>query len=453
MDDKRIKLLRDDKVSKAVNHLSAPAIVGLLVLAVYNVVDTMFVSWLGTQATGATQVIFPISMLASAIGLMFGIGSGTYISRLLGSGERDKSDTVASVAFFTTIGFGIVFTVLSLVFLEPILRFFGASDTIMPMAKSYGRYIILGLIFSMCNMAMNNMLRAEGSAKLSMIGMATGAVLNIILDPIFIFVFGWGIEGAAIATSLSRIVSFIILLSRYLNNHSILKISLKHFKPTKEIYYEISKIGIPTFIKQVLMSVAIGVFNTRAAFFGGDNLLAAAGIVVRIYMLPMYLLFGIGQGFQPVIGYNFGAKSKRRVVDTIKYGGALSLVVAVISGIILFVFARDILSVFKASDDVVRYAVTGLRIYSVSILFLAVNNTISAMYQAIGRAREAFWLAISRQGIFFMIAIYIMPIFLGDIGVMTAQLAADILTFIMTGIMFFVYVKNKMLDRDILGVR
>lgn len=213
------------------------------------------------------------------------------------------------------------------------------------------------------------------------------------------------------------------------------------------------KIGIPTFATQMLMSVAIGVFNTRAAVFGDDSLLAAAGIVVRVYMLPMYILFGIGQGFQPVTGYNFGAKSKRRVVDTIKYGGALSLVVAVISGIILFAFAKDILSIFKASEDVLSYAVTGLRIYSISIVFLAANNTIAAMYQAIGRAREAFWLAISRQGIFFMIAIYIMPIFLGDIGVMTAQLAADILTFIMTGIMFFVYVKNKMLDKDILGVR
>lgn len=451
MDDKRIKLLRDDKVSKAVNKLSAPAIVGLLVLAIYNIVDTMFVSWLGTQATGATQVIFPIGMLASAIGLMFGIGSGTYISRLLGSGQREKSDDVASVAFFTTIGIGIVFTILSLVFLEPLLRFFGASDTVLPMAKSYGTYIILGIIFSMCNMTMNNMLRAEGSAKLSMIGMAAGAVLNIILDPIFIFVFEWGIEGAAIATSLSRLVTFIILLSRYLNNHSILKISFKHFKPTKEIYYEISKIGIPTFVTQVLMSVAIGVFNTRAANFGGDNLLAAAGIVVRVYMLPMYILFGIGQGFQPVAGYNFGAKNKKRVVDTIKYGGILSLGVAILCAMGLFIFAKDILSIFKASEEVLHYAVRGLRIYSVSIVFLAANNTISAMYQAIGRAREAFWLAISRQGIFFMIAIYVMPMLLGEIGVMTAQITADVLTFIMTGAMFFVYVKNKMLDRDILG--
>lgn len=451
MDDKRIKLLRDEKVNKAVNHMAAPAIVGLLVLAIYNVVDTMFVSWLGTQATGATQVIFPITMLASAIGLMFGIGSGTYISRLLGSGKKEKADTVASVAFFTTIGVGALFTVLSLVFMEPLLRFFGASDTIMPMAKSYGKYILLGLIFSMCNMAMNNMLRAEGSAKLSMIGMATGAVLNIILDPIFIFVFGWGIEGAAIATSLSRFVSFVILLSRYLNNHSILKINLKDFRPAKEIYYEISKIGIPTFIKQVLMSVAIGVFNTRAAHFGGDNLLAAAGIVVRVYMLPMYILFGIGQGFQPVIGYNFGAKNKKRVVDTIKYGSLLSLVVAVVCSIILFVFVKDILSIFKASEQVLYYAVTGLKIYSVSIVLLAANNTINAMYQAIGRAREAFWLSVSRQGIFFMLAIYVMPIILGEIGVMTAQLSADVLTFIMTGIMFMVYVKNKTLDRDIMG--
>lgn len=446
MEDKRIKLLRDGPISKAVNRMSIPAIIGLLVMAIYNVVDTMFVAWLGTEATGATQVVFPIVMLVSAFGLAFGMGGGSYISRLLGSNSKNEANKVASVSFITSISIGLIFTIFSVIFMEPLLSFFGALNGVMKMSKSYGLYILLGSIFTMGNMTMNNMLRAEGSSKLSMIGMAVGAILNIILDPIFIFVLDLGIAGAAIATSLSQLVTFIILISRYLSHHSVAKIGFKYFRPSKTIYYEILKVGIPTFFRQVLVSVSLGILNQGAVTYGSEDLLAAIGLVFKVYMLPMYILFGIGQGFQPVVGYNYGAKNKKRVVDTFKYSLVLSLIVAIICSTLLILFARNILGVFKATDSVVAYGVQGLRFYAIAMIFLAITNTIGVFYQAIGKGKESLLLAIARQGLFFIPALFILPQFLGAVGILSSQLAADILTLVLTGIMFLRFIKKRSLD-------
>ncbi len=452
MEDKRIELLRDEPVSKAVNHMSIPAIIGLLVMAIYNFVDTMFVAWLGTEATGATQVVFPIMMVISAFGLAFGMGGGSYISRLLGKDHKIEANKVATVSFITSISVGLLFMIVSLLFMEPLLKFFGASDGIMEMAKSYGLYILLGSILIMGNMTMNSMLRAEGSAKLSMIGMAVGAILNIILDPVFIFVLDLGIAGAAIATSLSQLVTFIILISRYFSHRSIAKIGFKYFRPSKNIYYEMLKVGIPTFFRQVLLSVSLGILNQGAVSYGGDTLLAAVGLVFRVYMLPMYILFGIGQGFQPVVGYNYGANNKKRVVDSLKYSLVLSLIVAIICSTLLIMFADNILGLFKATDAVVAYGVQGLRFYSIAMIFLAITNTIGVFYQAIGRGKESILLAIARQGFFFIPALLILPQFLGATGILSAQLVSDILTLVLTGIMFLRFIKKSSMESALMSI-
>ncbi len=446
MEDKRIKLLRDEPVSKAVNKMSLPAIIGLLVMAVYNIVDTMFVAWLGTEATGATQVVFPIMMLISSFGLAFGMGGGSYISRLLGSKEYDKVNKVTTVSIGTTFILGALFTVFGLIYLEELLAFFGASQSIMDFAKDYGLYIVIGSIFTMSNMTLNNMLRGEGSAKISMIGQAVGAILNIILDPILIFVLDWGIAGAAIATSFSQAVTFVILMSKYLRHQSVAKINIKFFKPSKSIYSEILKIGIPTFFRQILVSVSLGILNNGAVIYGGDDLLAAVGLVFKVYMMPMYVLFGIGQGFQPVVGYNFGAKDKKRVIDTLKYSIRLSLIIAVISCVILMVFPRIILGIFKPTESVMEYGITGLKYYSLVMIFLAFTNSIGIFYQAIGKGRESLLLAVARQGLIFIPLVYILPVFFGSSGILSAQLAADILTFVLSGIMFYSFIKKRKLD-------
>jgi len=437
MNDKRIEVLRDTKISKAVLTMSAPAIVGFLVMAVYNVVDTMFVAWLGTSATGATQVVLPAMMLISSLGLTFGIGGGSYLSRLMGKKDFKEANKVATVSLVTAIIFGIGFTITALIFIEPILTFFGADASIMEMSKQYGRFIILGSVFTMGNMVLNNMLRAEGSATYSMIGQATGSVLNIALDPLFIFVFGWGIAGAAFATMLSQIVSFMILLSRYLMHKSVIRINLSYFKPTKLMYSEIMKIGIPTFFRQVLTSISMAVLNKGAILYGGQDLIAAVGIVLKVYMLPMYVLFGIGQGFQPIVGYNFGAGNMERVMETLKFSVKLCLSFALVSFSVMFFFPEVLLSVFRPAQGVMAYGIAGLKFNAVAIFLLSITNVIGVFYQAIGRGKESLILSIARQGVFFIPLIYILPNFMGVNGILSAQLFADLLTAILTGLMFY----------------
>lgn len=442
MKDSRIDLLENASIKKAINHMALPAIIGLMIMGIYNFVDTMFVSWLGTEAIGATQVVMPMMMLVSSFGLAFGIGGGSYISRLLGMKDAEKANEVGSVAFISSIVAGVLYTIIALIFIEPLLTFFGASNEVMALSKSYGVYIILGSVFSMGNMAMNNMLRAEGSAKLSMIGMLVGSILNIILDPVFIFVLDLGISGAAMATTLSQIVTFAILISRYLNHHSIVKIGPAHFKPSKSIYFEIFKVGIPTFLRQLLFSISLGVLNQGANTYGGPDLLAAVGIVFKTIMVPMYVIFGIGQGFQPVAGYNAGAGNKDRVLGALKYSLQLSFLFALFSGIGLVVFGELVVGIFRPTEGVLIYGLIGLRYYTVATLIMAVSNTYGVFYQALGKGKESLLLAVARQGIFFIPAVYIMPGIMGANGILSAQLVADVLTMILTMIMVVPFIRS-----------
>ncbi len=442
MKDKRINVLKNEKVSKAVLKLSAPAVVGFLVMAVYNIVDTMFVAWLGTSATGATQVVYPIMMLVSSFGLAFGIGGGSYLSRLMGKKDFEEANKVATVSLISAIIFGLLFTVGALVYMEPLLRFFGADASIMKMSAEYGRFIILGSVFTMGNMVLNNMLRAEGSATYSMLGQAGGSILNIILDPLFIFVFKWGIAGAAIATMLSQAVSFMILLSRYLLHKSVIKINLSYFQPTMKMYAEVMKIGIPTFFRQVLASISMGVLNNGAVSYGGDELIAAVGLVLKVYLLPMYILFGIGQGFQPIVGYSYGSNNLKRVTETLKYSLKLCLGLALTSFMVMYFFPEVLLSIFRPSKEVMAYAVLGLKFNAVAIILLSVTNVVGVFYQAIGRARESLILSVARQGLFYIPLIYFLPSIMGVNGILSAQLIADILTVFLTGLMFSGFYKK-----------
>jgi putative MATE family efflux protein len=447
MKDQRIKLLRGEPVGKAVNKMALPAIIGLMSLAIYNVVDTMFVAWLGTEATGATQIIFPITMLMSSIGLAFGIGGGSAISRLLGKGDYEKTNEVATVSLFTSMVLGILFMLGGIVFLEPILKMLGATDTMMTMAKDYGFYIMLGSVFTMSNMTLNNLLRGEGSGKDSMIGQGTGSVLNMILDPIFIFVFGWGIAGAAIATTLSQIVTFSILLYKYISKQTVTRIGFQYFKPTKWIYMSILSIGIPTFIRQLLVSVSMTLYNNVAVLYGGEELIAAVGLVMKVYMIPMYIIFGMGQGLQPVVGYNFGAGNKERVEKTLKYSRKQTFIFALISGAVLFLIPETLLSIFNPEVSVMQYAVIGLRLHALVLLMLSYNNSIGVFYQSIGQGRVSLLLAVVRQGVFYIPLVYILPIFFGELGVIGVQFVADILTLTLTAIIFARFRRTNRLNQ------
>lgn len=436
MDDKRIYLFKEAPISKSVITLALPAIIGLLVMAIYNIVDTMFVAWLGTEATGATQVVFPLIMAIGAVGQAIGIGGGAYVSRLLGEGKKSRAEKVVSTNFYLSIVVGILCTIVLLLFIEPVLKAFGASNSMMVLAKDYGFIIILGMTPQVINMTLNNHLRGEGSAKYSMIAMVTGAVLNIILDPILIFYFDLGIKGAAIATSFSMLVTSLMLISQYTKKRSMLHLSLKHISLDKQIFSEVIRIGGPSFARQILMSISMGMFNQAAAMFSGDAGIAAIGLVMRMTMMIFYVIFGLSQGFQPVAGYNYGAKAYQRLKDAFKFTTLVSFGIACVSAVVMIIFDDTILSIFKPSQDVLSIAKPFIRYFMVSTLLMSISNVMGVYYQAIGKAMPALWLSIARQGIFLIPCILILPNIFGMTGVFLAQPLSDVLTLIMGLIMF-----------------
>lgn len=452
MEDKRIKLFRDEKISTAINKLSLPAVVGLIVLAVYNFVDTMFVAWLGTAEAGAATLVMPVMMTVQAFGAAAGHGSASYVSRLLGMGRKKDADKVAAVSIYSMTIVSLLITLVTIVYMEPILVFFGGEGQILDLAKSYCLYILLGTLFALLNITMNNLLRAEGSAVISMTGMIIGSLLNIILDPIFIFVLDLGIAGAAMATTLSRAVTTTILISRYMAGKSLLHVSVRNFKPSLDKYREIFRVGIPTLFRQLFASISFGLLSSAAFAYGGETLLAAVGILFRIVIMPMYVVFGIGQAFQPVAGYNYGAGNKDRVMAALKYAMILSSFVTIASVIFMNIFSSQLFGIFRAADDVAAYGIMGLKYYSVAMVLMSVNNTIATFYQALGKGRESMVLSIARQGFFFIPVILIVPPLLGVQGILATQLISDVLTLVLSAFMFVPYIRSDRIDMEILAM-
>lgn len=434
MNDKRIELMRDKPVPKAIVSLALPAVAGMLSSAVYNLVDTFFVGKLGYLAIGATQIVMPIMMLIGAVGMTLGVGAASFISRLLGRNEMEQANRVAATTFYTTILVGLLLTAVGVIFLRPIIALFGATEDIMPYAMQYGRYIVFVAFIQMLAMVLNNMLRAEGSARESMVGMIAGAVLNIILDPIFIFALDMGVAGAAIATGISQIVSVMILLSHYLKRRSLLHIRLKDFTPKLEIYGEVIKIGAPTLLRQGLFSVAMAIMNNVAASFG-DTVIAAYGIVNRVFSIAFFLQFGIAQGFQPMAGYNYGSRDFDRLQRSIWFTMKLTTVLAVLSAAMFAIFAPGIVKVFQDDPEVVAIGTLVFRYMSIFLPFMGGMITINILYQAMGRAIPAALLSLARQGIFFIPIILTLPKLLGLDGLILAQPAADLLTLLLTALL------------------
>jgi putative MATE family efflux protein len=440
--DKRLNILEKAPIPKAVFSMALPSIIGMLVMAIYNVVDTMFVAWLGTNATGATQIVFPLMMIAGAIGLTLGIGGGSYISRLLGKNDHEKANQVVSTVFVTAIILGVVFLVIGLIFLEPILDILGATGGIRPFAKDYASYILFASVAQIVNMALNNMLRAEGSAKNSMFGMMAGSILNIILDPILIFGLNMGIQGAAIATAISQVVTTFILTYQYLSRRSVLRLYLKKVKFELDMYKEILVIGTPSFFRQIFVSISTGLVNNAAVTYGSASTVAAIGIVMRTMMLIMYVIFGLSQGFQPIAGYNYGAGNFDRLKETLKFTMKASFMIALVFSLIFLFFGEVIFMIYRPAPDVLEIAMEFLKYYLVSLVLMSISNVIATYYQALGKGFQAFILSISRQGLTFVPAVLILPRFFGVSGIFLAQPAADFITLVITIGLYFVTEKS-----------
>ena len=315
--NKKIELLGSAPIPKALLAMGLPTMIGMMINALYNLVDAYFVGGLGTSQMGAISVAFPLGQIVVGLGLLFGNGAASYISRLLGRGEKETANKVASTALYSSIFVGAIIIIFSIIFLTPILKMLGATESILPYAATYTSIYIISSIFNIFNVTMNNIVTSEGAAKTTMCALLTGAVLNIVLDPIFIYVLNLGVAGAAIATAISQMISTAVYLCYVFRKKSVFNFKIKDCCFSKKIMSEIMKIGIPTLVFQLLTSLSIALINKQTKVYG-DSVIAAMGVVTRVISMGSLMVFGFIKGFQPIAGFSYGAKKYDRLHEAIK---------------------------------------------------------------------------------------------------------------------------------------
>ncbi len=432
--EKKIQMLRDGKISNVLIKLGIPIMIGMIVSALYNVVDAYFVGGLGISQMAAVSVVFPISQIIIGLAVTFGSGAASYISRLLGEGNIKQANRTASTALFSSIAVGVISIITILLFLDKVLVFLGATDTVLPYAKAYAGIYIASSILSIINVTMNNIVTSEGTTKISMTAMLLGAGLNIILCPIFIYTFSWGIKGAAIATMVAQAVTTLFYVWYIVRHKGYLEFSVRYFVFDKEIYSQIFKVGLPMLAMQLLTSISLTLINTAANNYG-DSAVAAMGIVTRVFVLVSYVIFGYSKGFQPVAGYNYGAKNYDRLDEAAKISVKWTTWFCIIASLILIVFASPIVSLFSKDTIVIDISSRALRANGIMFIFFGFQMVYASLLLAMGKAKEGAILSMSRQGIFFIPAILILPHVIGLNGVIYSQAIADLLTVILTVIL------------------
>ena len=429
---KKMELLGSTSIPKALLAMGIPTMIGMLVNAFYNLVDAYFVGGLGESQMGAISVVYPLGQVVVGLGLLFGNGAASYISRLLGRGDKENADKVASTALYSSVSVGAIIIIISMVFLHPILKLLGATDSILPFAATYASIYIVSCIFNVFNVTMNNIVTSEGAAKTTMCALLTGAVLNIALDPLFIYVFDLGVAGAAIATAISQVVSTCVYLTYIFRKKSVFHFRVKDCTYTKETMSEIFKIGIPTLVFQILTSVSISLINNAAGDYG-DSAIAGMGVVTRLISMGSLSVFGFIKGFQPIAGYSYGAKKFDRLREAIKISILWSTVFCVIFGVILALFPTAIVSRFTKGDaEMIRIGAASLRANGISIMLFGFYTVYSSLFLALGKGREGFILGACRQGICFIPVILLLPMVWGLNGIMYAQPIADVLSAVIT---------------------
>lgn len=435
-------------VSRLIATLAIPTVISMLVTAIYNMADTFFVSHINTQASAAVGIVFPIMSIIQTCGFTFGMGSGSLVSIRLGQKRNEEASVFASSAFFTALGLGFLITIFGNLFSNQFLSLVGASDAVLPYAKDYARYIFWGAPFMCASFVLNNVLRSEGKAFFSMIALTSGGLINIALDPLFIYGLGMGISGAAVATLVSQLISFSILLSWFLRGKAVCKMSIKLFSAKLSVLGKVFSTGIPSLARQGLASIASIMLNTTAGAYG-DEAVAAMSIATKILIFIGSMMIGIGQGFSPVSGYNYGAKRYDRVKKAYKFTVFAGMSVMTFFGAIIFIFARQILTGFIDDEVAVQIGMTALRW---QVAFIPLHPLIigtNMLMQSTRNIKQATFLSMNRQGVYFIPAILILPRLFGLTGVETAQAVADILSTI-TAIpyLFWFFKKLNKLEKN-----
>ena len=442
MNESRIKILKEENINTALFKLGMPMVISLLVAALYNVVDTYFVSGLGKEAVAAVSVAFPIQLIFLGIGLTFGAGAGSYISRLLGGNNKKEASIVATVALLTSAILGIVTAIVLFCYLDGVLKFMGAIPSIIEISKSYTGIFIVGGILGAINVTVGNLAVAQGAAKISLKAMILGSISNMILDPIFIFGLNLGVRGAAIATLIARVITSLMYLIYFVGDKNLIEIKLPNFKPTVAIYKEILKIGISMLILQILQTISISKISYAASFYG-EEAIAAMGIVLRIVTLGTNVVFGYMKGLQPLAGFNYGAKNYERVREAIKASVKWTNVFCVVWTVMVYIFAPSILSIFGTDENVLNIAVLALRAAVIMFITFGFQFTYSTLYLSTGKALGGIFLNSLRQGIVFIPIILLLPKLMGLNGVIYAQTISDLITTIIT-IPFAISIHKKL---------
>ena len=422
-------------ISKIIPKLAVPTIISMLVTSIYNMADTFFVSQLGTSASGAVGIIFSAMAIIQALAFMIGMGTGNFIARMIGAGNRKLAEELASIAFFTGFGVGLVIAVIGNANIGQLVRMLGSTETIAPYAEAYASYIFVAAPFMICSFIMNNLLRFQGKALFAMVGITTGGVLNMVLDPIFIFGLDMGTAGAALATGLSQFISLCILLFMCNSREECISIHPKKFKPTLAIYGEIIHGGLPSLGRQGIASIATIIMNTMAQPYG-DAAIAAMSIVNRFMMFVGSAMIGFGQGYQPVCSYCFGARLYDRVKKACVYCVKVSTIFLLAVSVIGLIFSGNIIQMFRKDDlEVIRIGTLALRLQLLTmplqgLVVMGGNMT----PQSIGYGIRATIVSTARQGwLLIPILLCTVPVF-GVLGIQMAQPIADVGTFILAAV-------------------
>ncbi|NLV87205.1 MAG: MATE family efflux transporter [Clostridiales bacterium] len=430
-------------IPKLLLKFSLPAIVALLVNALYNIVDSIFVGQgVGDMGLAGVTVCFPIVTAFIAFIMLIGMGATSLISIRLGEKKQKEAEVIVGNAFVLFIGLSLVLTILGLVFLEDILIIFGATEAVLAYSLDYMRIILSGSVFLAIGTGMNSFIRAEGKPKTAMITMIIGAVTNIILDYIFIFIFKWGIKGAAIATVISYIVTSTWVLHYFLSKQSLLKIRKKNLRLKKAATMQIIKLGIPTFVIQITGSIQQLILNRSLARYGGDLALAVIGVIMSVTTFLVMPAMGIGQGAQPILGFNKGAKEYGRVKDTLKLSLIAATGVITVGFVISKIWPAQIIGLFNKNPDLIDMGVHGMDVFFKLIPLVGVQMLGSSYFQAVGKANKATILALSRQVIIFIPLLIILPHYWGLEGVWWSAPLSDLGAFIFTGVWLLVEMKD-----------
>ena len=433
-------------VEKLIPRLAVPTIFSMMITMIYNLVDAYFVGKLGTSASAAIGVVLGVQSIFQAFGFMMGHGAGSQISVRLGEGDRDAADRLFSTAFFHALVISVIVGVLGLIGLEPLMRLMGSTDTILPFSKNYGFYILISGPALVGSCVLNNVMRYEGRAVLAMFGLVTGGVLNMIGDPILMFGLGLDIDGAGLSTAISQYISFGILLYMVFSKRTISRLSLRYRSNDPDVTLSIMRVGFPSLIRQMLNSLATITLNHCAMPYG-DAAIAAMAIVGRIVMFIGSAMIGLGQGFQPVSAYNYGARKFKRLRDSFYFTVKAGMVVLGILAIFGFMFPGPVVQLFRDDPRVVEIGSRALRFQCIAVVMQPFSVTANMMFQSIGRSKEASFMAMLRSGLYYIPSLLILPLFLGLTGIECAQMVSDILT-TLTCIPFVVRFMRETPDED-----